>query len=173
MISGRLLVVYFEIFRGLVLIDFEVEVGLGLDIAVDLLSESLLLLELELLLEIQCVDLLLDQGADSVLDLLEVIVVALLNLRDLREDAFLLPGRSQLRQPFGLCCIFLLLLLQVGLRVVLQLLEIATVESGLDVAVQLCRLGGLLCLEEVLDGKATEGAIAWLEQARQERLVCC
>ena len=96
MISRGLLVVYFEVFRGLVLIDFEVEVGLGLDIAVDLLSESLLLLELELLLEVQRVNLLLDQGADSVLDLLQVIVVALLDLRDLREDALLLPGRSQL-----------------------------------------------------------------------------
>ena len=97
MISGRLLVVYFEIFRGLVLINFEVEIRLGLDIAINILSKSLLLLKLKLLLEIQSINLLLNQRADSALDLLEMMVVnALLNFGDLREDALLLLGRSEL-----------------------------------------------------------------------------
>lgn len=97
MISGRLFVVYFEIFRGLVLINFEVEIGLGLDIAIYILSKSLLLLKLKLLLEIQSINLLLNQCADSALDLLEMMVVnALLNFGDLREDALLLLGRSEL-----------------------------------------------------------------------------
>jgi hypothetical protein len=51
-------------------------------------------------------------------------MIVIINFRDLCEDALLLLGRAELGEPFSLSCSFLLLLLQISLRVCLELLVI-------------------------------------------------
>lgn len=171
-ISGGLAVDDLDVLGDLVFIDLEEEIGLSLNITIDILSKAVSLFSLELLLEVQGIEFLLHQGADSALDLLEVVVVALLNFGNLSEDALLLLGRSERGEPFGLGSILLRFLFQVGLGVLLQVLEIAAVESGIDLAIELGRLSRLLSLDEVLNGYSTEGAVRRLEHARQEGFVC-
>ena len=51
-------IVHLQVLGGLFLVNLEVEVGLALDLAVDVLCETLLLFLLELLLEMKSIQLL-------------------------------------------------------------------------------------------------------------------
>lgn len=121
-VARGLSVIDLEVLLHLGLIDLEEEIGLGLDLLVYVGSEAFLLFAFELLLESECIELLLDECGDAALHLLQVIVVALVDLADLREDALLLLGAAELRQPLRLGCLLLLLFTEVGLRIYLKLL---------------------------------------------------
>ena len=129
-VAGYLSAGELDVLGGLAFIDLKVEVGLGLDLREDLASDALLLLALDLLVEAEGLELLLDEGVDAGLDLLEVGMVALLDGADLGEDALLLLGAAQLGQPLGLCRVLLLLLLQVCARGGLRVLVLEGVEGG-------------------------------------------
>lgn len=173
MISRGSLVEDFKVLRKLILINFEEEVWLGLDIAIHILRESFSLLALKLLLKVKSIKLLLHKLCNAALDLFQVFMVAFFDLRDLSIDSLFLLRWSQLREPFGFSrCLFTLLFI-VGLRVVLELLELATMESYV-IFFWLGSSGSFLSFDIVLDSYATESAsAARIKHALQERLVCC
>lgn len=80
MISRCLFVEDLDIFINLILIHFEKEVRLSLDIAIDILCESLPLLTFELLLKVESIKFLLNKFGNAALDLLKMIMITLLNL---------------------------------------------------------------------------------------------
>jgi hypothetical protein len=64
-----------------------------------------------LLFESECLQLLLYEFVNPLLDLLEVLVVIFVYCCNLSEDALFLLRAAQLGEPFGLCCLFAALLL--------------------------------------------------------------
>lgn len=142
-VARGLLVVDANILGGLVFINLEVEVRLGLDLRVDFTSETVLFLLSKLLLEVESIELLLNEGADATLNLLEVRVVLVVYLSNTSEDTLLLLGAAELSEPFGLSSLLLLLLLEVNARVALKVLELV-VESGLHILDLLSRLSSLV-----------------------------
>lgn len=162
-----------EVLRNLILINFEEEVRFSLDIAIHVLRESLPLFALKLLLESESIKLLLNKSGNASLDLFEVIMVTVLDFRDLGEDSLLLLRGSQLREPLGLSGGLLTLLFVIGLRVRLQLLVLASIESCVIDFSLSCQCS-FLSLDKVLDCYAAESTLAHrVEQARQGPLVCC
>ena len=114
-VTGGLKVKDLEVLLDLVLIDLEVEVRLGLDLAVNVGCKALLLFAFKLLLEAKGIQLLLDKRGNAVLDLLDVIVIAILNLADLGENTLLLLGATERSEPFGLSGFLFLLFAKVCL----------------------------------------------------------
>jgi len=80
----------------LVLINLEVEVRLGLDLSKYIPGNARLLFTLYLLFESECLELLLDELVDSLLDLIQVLMIILIDRGNLGEDALLLLGAAQL-----------------------------------------------------------------------------
>ena len=146
-VAWGLRVVHLQVLGSLLLVNLEVEVGLALDLAVDVLGETLLLLTLELLLEVEGVQLLPDKASNAVLDLLDVLVVPIVDLADLSEYPFLLLGAAQLREPFCFSGFLVLLLAEVCLREHLKLFPLLLVETA-----QICGLRCLGCLGRVHEG---------------------
>ena len=128
-ISRSFSVVDFKILRNLIFINFEEEVRLSLNITIHILCQSLSLLTFELLLKVKSINLLLDKLSNASLDLFQVIMITLIDLRDLSIDSLFLLRRSQLREPLCLSSYLLTLLFVVGLRVRLEFLKLAAIES--------------------------------------------
>ena len=154
-IPGGLGVVHLQVLGGLFLINFKVEIRLALDLAVDVLRETLLLLALQLLLEAEGVQLLPDEAGDAVLDLLDVLVVPLAGLRDLGEYPLLLLRAAQLGEPFGFGGLLVSLFSEVRLREHLQFLPILLILESAQVR-GLRRMRGLRRTHEGLNGGARE-----------------
>jgi hypothetical protein len=74
------------------------------------------LLTLQLLLESQSIKLLLNESRDAILYLLEVFMIIILDLAYLCEYSLLLLRAAELREPFGLSSLLLLLFAEVCLR---------------------------------------------------------
>lgn len=89
-ISRSFLVVDFKILRNLIFINFEEEVRLSLNITIHILCQSLSLLTFELLLKVKSINLLLDKLSNASLDLFQVIMITLIDLRDLSIDSLFL-----------------------------------------------------------------------------------
>ena len=172
-ISRSLLVEDLKILRNLIFINFEEEVRLSLDIAIHILWESLSLFALQLLLKVKSIKLLLNKLRNASLNLFQVPMIAFIDLRDLSIDSLFLLGRSQLREPFCLSSSFFTLLFVVGLRVLLEFLKLATIESCV-IDFWLGSNSSLLSFDKILDSYTTKSTLgSRIKQARQEGLVCC
>lgn len=172
-ISRSFSVVDFKILRNLIFINFEEKVRLSLNITIHILCQSLSLLTLELLLKVKSVNLLLDKLSNASLDLFQVIMITLIDLRDLSIDSLFLLRWSQLREPLCLSSYLLTLLFVVGLRVRLEFLKLAAIESCV-IDFWLGCLSSFLSLNKILDSYTAKSAFACRsKQAWQEGLVCC
>lgn len=140
-------VVNLQVLGGFFLVNLEVEVRLALNFAVDILCETLLLFLLELLLEMEGIQLLPNKPGNAVLDLLDVLVVAIVDLADLGKNSLFLLRAAQLSEPFGFSGLLVLLLAEVCLRENLKLLPLFLVETA-----QICSLSCLSCLGSVHEG---------------------
>lgn len=155
-ITGGLLVEEFHVVSFLVLVVFEVEVRFSLDLSVDILSEAFLFLSLDLLIEAELVELLLKKGANSFLDVLDMLVVIVIDGGNAREDTFLLLRAAQLREPFSFSGVLLGLLAKVGLCIVLELLILNGVEGWVNISVLLKVMSGLISTDECLHGSSAK-----------------
>ena len=140
-------VVHLQVLGSLFLVNLEVEVGLALDLTVDVLGETLLLFTLELLLKVEGIQLLPDKAGNAVLDLLDVLVVAIVDLADLSKDTLLLLRAAQLREPFSFSGFLVLLSTELCLRENLKLFPLLLVETP-----QICGLSSLSCLGRIHEG---------------------
>lgn len=95
-VSGSLNVLKLQVGLRLILIDLEVEVRLGLDLSEDILANARLLFTLNLLFKSECLELLLYELINSLLNLFQMLVIALVDGCNLGKDALLLLGASQL-----------------------------------------------------------------------------
>ena len=149
-ISWSFLVEDLKILRNLIFINFEEEVRLSLDITIHILWEFLSLFTFKLLLEVKSVELLLYKLRNASLDLFQVFMIIFIDLRDLSIDSLFLLRRSQLREPFCLCSSLFTLLFVVGLRILLEFLKLATIESCV-IDFWLGSNSGFLSLNKILD----------------------
>lgn len=119
-VAGCLLVEHADVGVALGFINLEIEVRSGLNLLVDILSESLLLFSPDLFFKTESLELLLHQLVDAALDVLNVLVVVLVDFADPREDALLLLRAAKLGEPLSLSGLLLLLLLEVHAGVALK-----------------------------------------------------
>lgn len=158
-ISRSLLVEDLDVLRNLVFINLKEEVRLSLNISIHILRESFSLLTFKLLLKVKCIKLLLNKLCNATLDLFQVFMVVFIDFWDLSIDSLFLLWWSQLREPLCFCSRFLALLFVVGLRIGLELLILASMESCV---INFC-LGSkcsFLSFDKVLDSYATESTLA-------------
>jgi hypothetical protein len=78
-VTRCLSIINFQVLGDFVLIDLEKEIGLSLNLLVNIRGKTFLLFALELLLESQSIQLLLDERGDSIFDLLQMLMIALIN----------------------------------------------------------------------------------------------
>jgi len=78
-VTGCLSIINFQVLGDFVLIDLEIEIGLSLNLLVNIRGKTFLLFALELLLESQSIQLLLDERGDPIFDLLQMLMIALIN----------------------------------------------------------------------------------------------
>ena len=149
-ISWSFLIEDLKILRNLIFINFEEEVRLSLDITIHILWELLSLFTFKLLLEVKSVELLLYKLRNASLDLFQVFMIIFIDLRDLSIDSLFLLRWSQLREPLCLSSNLLTLLFVVGLRILLEFLKLATIESCV-IDFWLGSNSGFLSLNKILD----------------------
>lgn len=78
-ISRGFPIVEFHVSGSLVLIELEVEVRFSLNLSVNILSETFLLLSLNLFIKAERIKLLLKESVDSFLDILDVFVIVVID----------------------------------------------------------------------------------------------
>jgi hypothetical protein len=78
-VTRCLSIINFQVLGDFVLIDLEIEIGLSLNLLVNIRGKTFLLFALELLLESQSIQLLLDERGDPIFDLLQMLMIALIN----------------------------------------------------------------------------------------------
>jgi|LauGreDrversion4_2_1035121.scaffolds.fasta_scaffold162762_3 hypothetical protein len=105
----------FQVSSSLILIILEVEVRLILYLSVNILSEAILLLSLNLFVKTERIKLLFKKSTNSFLDIFNMLVVIVVDGRDAREDTFFLLRAAQLREPLSFSGILLSFLAEVTL----------------------------------------------------------
>ena len=134
------------------------------------MGKTLPFLALKLLLEVQGIQLLLHESGDAALDLLQVLMIAIIDLANVGEDALLLLRAAELREPLGLSSFQFLLFAEMTLGVVLELLEILLSERA--EVLSFGSLGGLGSVDEGLDRVAREASLGGgLEKTIEEGLL--
>jgi hypothetical protein len=78
-VTRCLSIINFQVLGDFVLIDLEIEIGLSLNLLVNIRGKTFLLFALELLLESQSIQLLLNERGDPIFDLLQMLMISLIN----------------------------------------------------------------------------------------------
>lgn len=78
-VTRCLSIINFQVLGDFVLIDLEIEIGLSLNLLVNIRGKTFLLFALELLLESQSIQLLLDERGDPIFDVLQMLMIGLIN----------------------------------------------------------------------------------------------
>lgn len=165
-ITWSFLVIDLKVLFSLVFVNAEVEVWSGFDFLVDVAGKSLSFFLVESFLELKEINFLSHQLCDLVLDVLQVVMIVILDLRNLSKDIFLLVDVSETGEPFSFSGFLGFLFSEMLLRG-LELIDVLLVVSVFVSLLGFSPGSGCVGLQVSLDFSCTESSLALVQDLWQ------